>query len=576
MARVSVEKLLDLLKHSGLVENTDQITKALVALKDESGGLLPGDPKTVADFLIEKKLITEWQSEKLLEGRYKGFFLGKYKLLGHLGTGGMSSVYLADHVLMQRRVAIKVLPKGRVEESSYLARFKKEAQASARLDHRNIVRAYDIDEDKGTHYLVMEFIDGTDLQKLIKESGLLDYELAAQYMAQAAEGLQHAHDADIVHRDIKPANLLVDGRGTVKILDMGLARLDDGDDEKASLTVMHDENVLGTADYLSPEQAVNSHLVDGRADIYSLGCTLYYVLTGHPPFPEGTLPQRILAHQNKTPESIRKERADVPEELLAICEQMMEKKEDDRQQSAIEVAQQLVAWLQSYGYDYSGSDNPSSSGMSAALTATAFNRNVGGTDPAKSNPRVQITRRKGQPTKTPGVSETITDGGANTIADAAKESANRQQPKKQTQPSPQKISVATTVAPGPGPIVIDTEAPAKRKAKTKSKGDAEKTLASQTRKKKRPSSRRKRTWWDFIPDWALWAIISLCLMSLLMGVIMFITGQGLFKKAKEPTQSRQIQRTYTKQIQVARYRFHTDASTRFWLPDRNPSRSRQM
>ncbi|MDE0940258.1 MAG: protein kinase, partial [Pirellulales bacterium] len=166
MARVSVEKLLDLLKHSGLVENADQITKALVALKDESGGLLPGDPKTVADFLIEKKLITEWQSEKLLEGRYKGFFLGKYKLLGHLGTGGMSSVYLADHVLMQRRVAIKVLPKGRVEESSYLARFKKEAQASARLDHRNIVRAYDIDEDKGTHYLVMEFIGGTDLQKL--------------------------------------------------------------------------------------------------------------------------------------------------------------------------------------------------------------------------------------------------------------------------------------------------------------------------------------------------------------------------------------------------------------------------
>ena len=527
MARVSVEKLLDLLKHSGLVENTDQITKALVALKDESGGLLPGDPKTVADFLIEKKLITEWQSEKLLEGRYKGFFLGKYKLLGHLGTGGMSSVYLADHVLMQRRVAIKVLPKGRVEESSYLARFKKEAQASARLDHRNIVRAYDIDEDKGTHYLVMEFIDGTDLQKLIKESGVLDYELAAQYMAQAAEGLQHAHDADIVHRDIKPANLLVDGRGTVKILDMGLARLDDGDDEKASLTVMHDENVLGTADYLSPEQAVNSHLVDGRADIYSLGCTLYYVLTGHPPFPEGTLPQRILAHQNRTPESIRKERADVPEELLAICEQMMEKKEDDRQQSAIEVAQQLVAWLQSYGYDYSGSDNPSSSGMSAALTATAFNRNVGGTDPAKSNPRVQITRRKGQPTKTPRVvSETITDGGGNTIADAAKESANRQQPKKQTQPSPQKISVATTVAPGPGPIVIDTDTPQKRRGSTKSKSISDPNSATKTAKKKVSASRKKkvRRGW---PDW-IWYVMSSLAVGCLILIVLKLANLGPF------------------------------------------------
>ena len=128
MATVSVEKLLDLLKRSGLVENPDQISKVLGALKDESGGLLPEDPKVVANFLIEKKIITVWQSEKLLEGRYKGFFLGKYKLLGHLGTGGMSSVYLADHVLMQRRGAIKVLPKGKVDESSYLARFKKEAQ----------------------------------------------------------------------------------------------------------------------------------------------------------------------------------------------------------------------------------------------------------------------------------------------------------------------------------------------------------------------------------------------------------------------------------------------------------------
>ena len=521
MARVSVEKLLDLLKRSGLVENTDQITKALGALKDESGGLLPGDPKTVTDFLIEKKLITEWQSEKLLEGRYKGFFLGKYKLLGHLGTGGMSSVYLADHVLMQRRVAIKVLPKGRVEESSYLARFKKEAQAAARLDHRNIVRAYDIDEDKGTHYLVMEFVDGTDLQKLIKESGLLDYELAAQYIAQAAEGLQHAHDADIVHRDIKPANLLVDGGGTVKILDMGLARLDDGDDEKASLTVMHDENVLGTADYLSPEQAVNSHLVDGRADIYSLGCTLYYVLTGHPPFPEGTLPQRILAHQNSTPESIRKERADVPEELLAICEQMMEKNEDDRQQSAIEVAQQLVAWLQSYGYDYSGSDNPSSSGMSAALTATALNRNIGGTDPEKSNRRVQITRRKGQPKKK-GASDTIAAGTGNTLAETPNHLARPQQAKQKKQPATQTKPAATTQASSEGLIVIDTDNPPKRRGSTKSKSISDPNSA----KKKVSGSRKKkvRRGW---PDW-IWYVMSSLAVGALILIVLKLANLGPF------------------------------------------------
>ena len=531
MASVSVEKLIDLLKRSGLVENSDQITKALAALKEESGGLMPGDPKTVTQFLIEKNIITQWQSEKLLEGRYKGFFLGKYKLLGHLGTGGMSSVYLADHVLMQRRVAIKVLPKGRVDESSYLARFKKEAQAAARLDHRNIVRAYDIDEDKGTHYLVMEFVDGTDLQKLVKENGPLDYELAARYVAQAAEGLQHAHDADLVHRDIKPANLLVDAAGTVKILDMGLARLDDGDDEKASLTVMHDENVLGTADYLSPEQAVNSHLVDGRADIYSLGCTLYFILTGHPPFPEGTLPQRILAHQNSTPKSVRQDRADVPDELLAICEQMMEKNENDRQQCALEVAQQLVAWLQSYGYDYDGSDSPSSSGMSAALTATSINRNARGNDPVKSNPRVQITRRKGQPQKKPQVSDTIADSGGNTITDKPHESGSGK-PTEQTAPASRKKSSPSS---DQSPIIIDTDTAQKKR---KSKSNAEPT-ASNKNTRRSASVGRKKSSQRRIPDWIYYVLGGLCIGALIL-IIMKLTKFGPFDESADARATKSI------------------------------------
>ncbi len=523
MATVSVEKLLDLLKRSGLVENPDQITKVLGALKDESGGLLPGDPKVVANFLIEKKIITVWQSEKLLEGRYKGFFLGKYKLLGHLGTGGMSSVYLADHVLMQRRVAIKVLPKGKVDESSYLARFKKEAQAAARLDHGNIVRAYDIDEDKGTHYLVMEFVDGTDLQKLVKETGPLEYELAAQYIAQAAEGLQHAHEADLVHRDIKPANLLVDESGVVKILDMGLARLDDGDDEQASLTVMHDENVLGTADYLSPEQAVNSHLVDGRADIYSLGCTLYYILTGHPPFPEGTLPQRILAHQNSTPESIRKDRADVPPELLVICEQMMEKKEEDRQQTAAEVAQQLGSWLQGRGSNYAASDNPSSSGMSAALTATS-SRPIGGSgDAKKSRPRVQVTRRKGQPQKT-RPSDTLTDATGNTVADPAASAKTAQSSRVGKPVTRQKKQPQSAAPPGQGPIVIDTEGSAKTKGGNKP-GPTEKKSGSRSSKRRAASNLKKQTRRGF-PDWIWYVIIALAAVVLIILLVMKLTGSG--------------------------------------------------
>ena len=297
-----------------------------------------------ADFfaaaLIAAGLLTRWQSDNLLKGRHKGFFLGKYKLLGHLGTGGMSSVYLAQHVLMNRRVAIKVLPKTRVNDSSYLARFHLEAQAAARLDHANIVRVYDVDsqvdDDGATHYIIMEYVEGRDLHNIVRQDGPLEYRLAANYIAQAAAGLEHAHEAGLIHRDIKPANLLVDLKGTVKVLDLGLAKFSDTD--KASLTIAHDENVLGTADYLPPEQAINSHTVDHRADIYSLGCTFYYVLTGHAPFPEGSLSQRLLYHQTQMPASISIDRPDVPRDLAEICVKMIQKLPQNRYARAGDVA----------------------------------------------------------------------------------------------------------------------------------------------------------------------------------------------------------------------------------------------
>ncbi len=371
MAKVNVERLLELVKRSGLVENKDELLRTLSALKEKHDGKLPDDPAAITDHLIEAKLITQWQADKLLDGRHKGFFLGKYKLLGHLGKGGMSNVYLADHVLMQRRVAIKVLPSKRVEDSSYLARFRQEAQAAARLDHKNIVRVYDIDNDKNIHYMVMEYIEGRDLQNVVKDDGPLDYDKAANYIAQAAEGLEHAHRRGLIHRDIKPANLLLDEKGVVKILDMGLARFTDED--STSLTVAHDENVLGTADYLSPEQAINSHNVDSRADIYSLGCTMYYLLTAHPPFPTGTLPQRLLAHQTKKPDSIYKDRPDAPRDLVALVEKMMSKSQDGRQQTAGEVTQDMADWLTSRGQDYQFSVDAgeSSGGDSGRLTAAA-------------------------------------------------------------------------------------------------------------------------------------------------------------------------------------------------------------
>ena len=385
MAKRKVDDFLDLVRRSGLVER-DQLKRVALRLKKEAGTGPITDSDFVGRRLVEAGLLSRWQCEKLLEGRHKGFFLGKYKLLDHLGTGGMSSVYLAEHLLMQRRVAIKVLPKARVQDSSYLARFHREAQAAAALDHRNIVRAYDVDNDGDIHYLVMEYVEGRDLLVMVKEDGPLDYPVAVDYIRQAAQGLAHAHQAGLIHRDVKPANLLVEREGVVKILDLGLARFT-GEDI-ASLTVANDENVLGTADYLAPEQALDSHGVDGRADIYSLGCSLYYILTGHPPFPEGTLPQRLMMHQREPPPSIREDRADAPEDLVGICLSMMAKKPRDRPQSASEVSELMAAWLDAHGHAFdSASHSGGSSGKLAAAAAAEGGRLASAGEPAKAQLR---------------------------------------------------------------------------------------------------------------------------------------------------------------------------------------------
>lgn len=345
MKQLSVSTFLETVERSGLVDKS-RLDQSLSDLERRSGAGALGDSLVVSSHLRDTGLLTDWQSRQLLEGRHAGFFLGKYKLLDHLGTGGMSSVFLAEHEVMRRRVAIKVLPKTRVHDSSYLARFHREARAVAALDHPNIVRAFDVDHEGDIHYLVMEYIEGSDLKTLVEREGPLGYRTAADYIRQAAGGLGHAHQAGLIHRDMKPANLLVDLKGTVKILDMGLARF--SDDIDASLTHDHDERMLGTVDFLAPEQALDSHLVDPRADLYSLGCTLYFLLTGQPPFPVGTLAQRVIMHQSKEPAAIAEKRPDVPDDLVAICRRMMAKSVGGRYQSAEEVAQELSLWIQDF------------------------------------------------------------------------------------------------------------------------------------------------------------------------------------------------------------------------------------
>jgi eukaryotic-like serine/threonine-protein kinase len=341
MGKLRADTFLDLVVRSGLIAK-ERLHETLVAW-ERAGDTPPNDADAVARRLVETGLITRWQADKLLDGRHRGFYLGKYKLLDHLGDGGMSSVYLAEHVLMERHVAIKVLPADRVGDSTYLARFYREARAAAALDHRNIVRAYDVDNDGDTHYLVMEYVAGRDLFRMVHDNGPMAFVAAAECIRQAAEGLAHAHDAGLIHRDVKPANLLVDDRGVVKVLDLGLARF--ARDDGASLTLSFDENVLGTADYLAPEQAVDSHGVDGRADIYGLGCSFYYLLAGHPPFQGGTVAQRLIRHEKEPPPDLRRLRSDVPPELVAVCMKMMAKRPEDRFESMAEVAAALSAWL---------------------------------------------------------------------------------------------------------------------------------------------------------------------------------------------------------------------------------------
>jgi serine/threonine protein kinase len=335
-------ELLELVRKSGVLEG-----KRLDAYLDQltASATMPAEAAKLAGLMVRDGMVTHFQAEQFMLGKWRRFTIGKYKVLEKLGSGGMGSVYLCEHKLMRRRVAVKILPTAKAEDPAALERFYREARAVAALDHPNIVRAYDIDQDEKLHYLVMEHVDGSNLQEIIKKTGPLDPSRAAHYIRQAALGLQHAHEAaGLVHRDIKPGNILVDRNGIVKVLDMGLARF--FHEEEDSITRKYDESVLGTADYLAPEQAINSHEVDIRADIYSLGATLYFVLTGKTPFNEGSIAQKLIWHQTRQPKSVKLLRAEVPDGIAAVIEKSMAKDPNQRFSTPQAMAEALSPWTQ--------------------------------------------------------------------------------------------------------------------------------------------------------------------------------------------------------------------------------------
>jgi len=271
----------------------------------------------------------------------------RYQIIEPIGSGGMGVVFKAEHRLMKRVVALKVINRRLTSSANAVARFRKEVQAAASLSHPNIVTTHDAEQAGDVHFLVMEHVEGTSLDRLVAEKGPLPVSRASEFTRQAALGLQHAHERGMVHRDIKPQNLMVDSReAKVEIIDFGLARLLSEQLEGASgLTKEH--TVLGTPDFIAPEQAHDTRSADVRSDIYSLGCTLYYLLAARVPFPVDSSVLKLSSHMLVEPKPLSTLRDDVPQELAGVLERMMAKDPADRFQTAVAVAEALAPFAES-------------------------------------------------------------------------------------------------------------------------------------------------------------------------------------------------------------------------------------
>jgi serine/threonine protein kinase len=326
---------------SGLLSK-EQLDEALRAAAAATPGPPPStnqiDDAHLAAKAVELTLINPWQAQQLKAGRTK-FTLGPYHIIDSIGRGGMGHVFQAEHAMLGRIEAVKVLPKSRSTPES-IANFQREIRAQAQLDHPNLVRLSYAGQEGATYFFVTEFVPGADLRRLVRRNGRLTMQQAATIISQAAEGLQHAHQQGLVHRDVKPGNLLVTPGGETKVTDLGLAGFLEEDIEDNP----HAGKIVGTADYLSPEVLRSPGEMSPLSDIYSLGCTMYYAVTGKVPFPGGTTADKLRRHCEETPLHPRRFNPDLDDSFLNVLGDMMDKDPKRRIQSAGEVIRQLAPW----------------------------------------------------------------------------------------------------------------------------------------------------------------------------------------------------------------------------------------